>query len=155
MRNKNGFTPLESPSSDNEARRLNEVTPQLRISGWRHRRSLTGFTLLEILLTIILMVVGFSFLSQAASQGFFVGTENENVFVASRLAQEKLEMLRNTSYAGVANETKAAVSGFSAFQREVVVTTPQTNLKQVTVSVYWYSKANELNVSLVTYVSNL
>ncbi len=118
-------------------------------------RNKNGFTLLEVLLTIILMVVGFSFLSQAASQGFSVGTENENVFIASRLAQEKLEMLRNTSYASVANETKAVVSGFTAFQREVVVTTPQTDLKQVTVNVYWYSKANELNVSLVTYVSNL
>ena len=59
------------------------------------------------------------------------------------------------SYASIANETKAAVSGFPAFQREVVVTTPQANLKQAVVNVYWYSKASELNVSLVTYVSNL
>ncbi len=118
-------------------------------------RRKSGFTLLEILLTIILIVTAFSALSQAVSSGFFSASENENDLVAVHLAQEKMEELRNKSYSTVVNETKAVVSGFSAFQREVIVTTPQTNLKQVNVIVYWFSKASELNVNLVTYVSNI
>ena len=66
-----------------------------------------------------------------------------------------MESLKNTAYASVANEVKAAVSGFSAFQREVTVSTPVTNLKQITVTVYWYNKTNELSTSLVTYRSNI
>ncbi len=114
-----------------------------------------GFTLLEVLLTIILIVAAFAVLSQAVSSGFFSAAENENDLVAVHLAQEKMEELRNKSYSAVISETKAVVSGFSAFQREVIVTTPQTNLKQVNVIVYWFSKASELNVNLVTYVSNI
>jgi len=115
----------------------------------------SGFTLLEVLLTIILMVTGSVLLLQALATGLFAGGQNENDLVAINLAQEKMENLRNTAYASIANETKAVVPGFSAFQREVVVTTPQSNLKQVTVNVYWASKGSELSQGLVTYISDI
>jgi len=114
-----------------------------------------GFTLLEVLLTILLMVVGFVLLLQALATGLFAGGENENDLVAINLAQEKMESLRNTVYTSIANETKAVVSGFPAFQREAVVTTPQSGLKQVTINVYWSSKGAEISQSLVTYISDI
>lgn len=114
-----------------------------------------GFTLLEVLLTIILMVTGFIVLLQAVSIGLFAGGENETELVAVNLAQEKMEELRNKSYPDIANETKAVVSGFPAFQREVSVTALQSGLKQVNVTVYWFAKSDELNTSLVTYVSDI
>lgn len=117
----------------------------------RNRR---GFTLLELLLTFVLFTAGFLALSQALTLGLAVSGTNEDLLVGINLAQEKLEELRNKSYSSVASETKAAVSGFSAFQREVTVTTPQTNLKQVTVTVYWNHKSSEISTSLVTYVGN-
>lgn len=76
------------------------------------------------------------------------------MLVANNLAQEKMEEVRNKTYSSIANEAKAAVTGFPVFQREVVVTTPQSNLKQVHVNVYWFNKSSELSTSLVTYVSN-
>ena len=114
-----------------------------------------GFTLLETLLAVLLMSIGFVVLLQFLGTGLFAGSENENDLVALHLAQEKVEELRNKSYASVANETKAAVSGFPVFQREVVITTPVANLKQATINVYWNSKSNELHTTLVTYVSNI
>jgi prepilin-type N-terminal cleavage/methylation domain-containing protein len=114
-----------------------------------------GFTLFEVLLALILLTVATLALSDAFSNGFFVAASSENDLVALNLAKEKIESLRNMAYSGIANESKAAVSGFSAYQREVVVATPQTNLKQVTVNVYWYNKSAELSVGLVTYVSNI
>ena len=114
-----------------------------------------GFTLFEVLLTIFLLTFGLVALAEAVSVGLAAGGDQENQLVASQLAIEKMEDLRNKSYANVANETKAAVSGFSSFQREVAVTTPQANLKQATVTVYWYHKSDELNTSLVTYISNI
>lgn len=114
-----------------------------------------GFTLLEILLTILLVTGGFIVLLQAASIGLFAGGENQNELIAVNLAQEKMEDIRNTAYANIGNEAKAAVSGFPAFQREVVFTIPQTGLKLVTVNVYWFAKGSELSTSLVTYVSSI
>ena len=45
-------------------------------------------------------------------------------------------------------------SGFSRFSRQVTVTTPYTNLKQVVVAVYWTTVGGETSVSLQTYRSN-
>lgn len=114
-----------------------------------------GFTLFEVLLTMFLLTFGFLALSEAMSVGLFAGGDHESHLVANNLAVEKMEELKNKSYANIATEAKAAVSGFTHFQREVVVTLPQADLKQATVRVYWYNKSDELNTSLVTYFSNL
>jgi len=117
------------------------------------RRSHRGFALLELLLTILLLTSGLVALFEVMSLGLFAAGDNENSLVALDLAAEKMEEIRSEAYAGVADEAKAMVSGFPVFQRDVVVTTPQTSLKEVTVTVYWNTKSDELNVSLVTYVS--
>ncbi len=114
-----------------------------------------GFTLLEVLLAVVLFTTSFTVLAGAISVGLSAGGDNENSLVGASLASEKMEILKRTSYASIANETKAAVSGFSSFQREVVVTTPVANLKQTTVTVYWNHKAAEISYSLVTYFSNI
>ena len=114
-----------------------------------------GFTLLEVLLTILLVTGGFVVLLQALNTGLFVTSDNESELTALNLAQEKAEDIRNKTFANVVNEAKAAVSGFTNFQRDVVVTTPQSNLKQVTITVYWNSKSTEINYSVVTNVSNI
>lgn len=113
-----------------------------------------GFTLLEVLLAIIIITVGFTILLQAVSTGLFAGGDNENMLVAVNLAQEKMEELRNRDYSNVINETKNTVSGFSVFQREVVTSTIQTGLKQISVNVYWFVKSDELSLNLVSYVSD-
>ena len=114
-----------------------------------------GFTLLEVLLAVVLFTTSFTVIAGAISAGLSVGGDNENSLIGANLASEKMETLKRTSYAGIANETKAAVSGFSPFQREVVVTTPVANLKQATVTVYWNHKDAEISYSLVTYFSNI
>lgn len=114
-----------------------------------------GFTLLEVLLAVILFAASFTVLAQAVSTGLASGGDNESSLVAANLAAEKMELLKRTAYASIVNETKAAVSGFTSFSREVVVMTPVTDMKQATVTVYWYYKSAELSYSLVTYFSNL
>lgn len=114
-----------------------------------------GFTLLELLLTIILMAAGFIFLLQGATVGIFASGENESELIAASLAQEKLEEIRNKSFLNINNEAKALVAGYAPYQREVIVGAPLASLKQVSVKVYWVAKDDELNVTLVTYVSDI
>jgi len=118
-------------------------------------KKIKGFTLLEVLLALILFATSFSVLAQSVSVGLSAGGDNENSLIAANLAAEKMEILKRTSYASIANETKAAVPDFSSFQREVAVTTPVADLKQTTVTVYWNHKSAEINYSLVTYFSNI
>lgn len=119
------------------------------------RSRTSGFTLFEVLLTLFLITSGFVALSSAFSLGLFASGNSENLLVGTQLAQEKMEEIRNKTYANVVSESRAAVTGFTLFEREVVVTTPQTDLKQVSVNVYWFNKKDELNAQMVTYVSNI
>jgi len=119
-------------------------------------RSFTrGFTLIEVLIVIALFSTGAVALLQIFSMTLYGGAENENTIVTTALAQEKMEELRNKPYASVLAEARAQVPDYTFFDREVLVTTPISNLKQVTVNVYWKERSGDVKTSLVTYVSDI
>ncbi|KPK40936.1 MAG: hypothetical protein AMJ78_06655 [Omnitrophica WOR_2 bacterium SM23_29] len=121
----------------------------------KRAKFLTGFTLLEILVVIVLFSAGAVVLLQIFSIGLFGGLENENTLIATALVQDKLESIRNTPYNSIVDEDKAPVTDYPFFQREVKVTTPQANLKEVMVDIYWTERTGEMKISLVTYASNI
>ena len=112
-----------------------------------------GFTLLEVLIVIVLFGVGVIAVISLFSSGMAGALDSENTTIAVNLAQERMEEIRNLAYGSVVNEDKEAVDGFPVFQREVMVTEPETNLKEVTVKVYWTYKGGETEVPLVSYVA--
>ena len=114
-----------------------------------------GFSLLEVMLAILLFGTGLVFLLQIMNTGLFVGGQNEDTVIAANLIQEKIEESRNAAYSAIISEAKAVVTGFPAFNRQVDVTTPQTGLKQISVTVYWFAKNTETSTSMVTYVSDI
>lgn len=114
-----------------------------------------GFSLLEILLAILLLGIGLAVLLQVVSTGLFAGGVNEDEIVAVNLIQEKIEEDRNANFSSVVTEAKAAVPGFSAFSRQVDMTTPQTDLKQLVVTVYYTVGSSEISTSVTTYISNV
>lgn len=114
-----------------------------------------GFTLIELLIVIVLFSAGAVTLLEIFSVGLSGGGENENTLISTALAQDKMELIRNTSYGSIGAEAKAPVTGYPFFQREVLVTTPQANLKQITVNVFWAERSGEMKISLVTYASNI
>lgn len=105
-------------------------------------------------MTMLLVVFGFTALLQAVGVGLFAGSENENDLIAVHLAQEKVEDLRNTSYAGIVDGTEIPVTGFSVFDRTVTAAESPQGLKEVTVTVTWDTKAGQSQVVLVTYISD-
>lgn len=114
-----------------------------------------GFTLLELVLTILLLVGGVASATFIFSRGIFATSDSQILDQAVALTQEKMETLRGSTYASMASEPKAALSGWPGFSREVTVTQPQTNLKQVVVAVYWNTIDGELSTSLATYVTDV
>ena len=90
----------------------------------------------------------------ALSAGIFAVSDLENVKAALNLAQAKMEEVKGTAYAGILNQPKAGVPGFASFQQQVAVTTVQTDLKQVVVTVYWTAKGSETNIILTTLAAN-
>ena len=112
-----------------------------------------GFTLLEILIAVTLFSVGVIVIVWLFSSALVGTVDAENTTIAMNLAQRKMEEIENLAYADIADEAKAAVSGFSGFQRDVAVTAPETDLKQVIVTVYWTLSGNEISVPLQTYIS--
>ena len=126
----------------------------MRVKGAR------GFTLLELLLALSLFAAGTLAIVEVFQLAQAGSADGERVLVATYLAQRRLEELRNTAYGSLASESRASVSspsGFSQFDRQVTVTTPYTNLRQIVVTVYWDAPgpAGETNVSIQTYRSNI
>ena len=116
-----------------------------------------GLTLLEMMLALVVFAVGSVSAMELFHRAQLGSTDGEEVLIAVQLAQRRLEEIRNTAYSSLASESKASVSspsGFSQFSRQVTVTTPYTNLKQLVVTVSWTAPGGETNVALQTYRSN-
>ena len=112
-----------------------------------------GFTLLEVLIAVVLFIVGVIVIMGLFGTGFIASFNIEKDAVAVNLAQQELEETRNCAFGSIADEAKEDIPGFTGFQRELNQDTIETNLKQVTVIVYWTSKGEEISVSLTTYIT--
>jgi prepilin-type N-terminal cleavage/methylation domain-containing protein len=110
-----------------------------------------GFTLLEMLVTIVVLTVGVVSVLRMMSIGIFADTNTENSTIAFYLAQEKMEEIKDaSSYPNIDTfaSTRAALSGdFSDFDRAVTVS---GDPKQVNVIVYWSVKGQDQSVNLVS-----
>jgi prepilin-type N-terminal cleavage/methylation domain-containing protein len=116
----------------------------------------SGFSLLEVMLVILILVTVFVPLLQILSGTLVASGEAKGTGIALKIAQAKLEEEKNTAYVDVITEAKAAVAGNTAYQREVIVSTPQTNLKDVRVIVYWFTPdGSEISIEVSSLVTNL
>lgn len=111
-----------------------------------------GFTLLEVLITVVILVLGVTALYGALSNGMLASADIQNVDLAMNLAQAKMENLRNTAFAGIASSGPTADANFSNFSTTVTVT--GTDPKQIDVSVAWNVQGGSTSVSLTTLKAN-
>ena len=110
-----------------------------------------GFTLLEMLVTVVLLTVGITSILQMTSMAMFADTNLENVTVARYLAQESMEEIKGAaSYLDIdsfASSRSALTGDFADFEREITVS---GDPKQVNVTVYWDVKGQDQSIELVT-----
>lgn len=110
-----------------------------------------GFTLIEMLITIVLLTVGVTSVLHMFSMAMFADAQAEKAVIARYLAQEAVEEIKDAaSYADIDTfaSARSSLSGdFADFDREVTVS---GDPKQVDVTVYWSTKGQDQSVELVT-----
>ena len=122
-----------------------------------------GITLLEIILTIILLTCGTVPIILCISRGLMIDHVVEGQSVALVLAQQGMEKIENAANSGsgplsygsissLASVKTALASPFGSYSRAITIT--GTNPLTVTVTVYYGPKLNN-TVSLVTYLTNV
>lgn len=112
-----------------------------------------GFTLLEVLIATIILTVGIVALMWAFSSGIYAVGDIENVDSALNIAQAKMEQIKNTPFASLADSGPTADSNFPNFNLAVNVAEGQ-NPMQVDVTVAWQVKGGQTSITLTTLVAN-
>ena len=129
-----------------------------------------GFTLIEVLIAIILIVSGLVVLMQVMSVAIFADSTLEYRLTALNLANEKLEELKDDGYSHANLDpasspfTEASISGFDFVdQRQWTVdyvdanlstSVSDTGLKDVTVEVQWTQKGGTQYVAVETLIGD-
>jgi prepilin-type N-terminal cleavage/methylation domain-containing protein len=113
----------------------------------------SGFTLIEILISLVLLSVGIISITQAFSVGISASGDSENVVTALNIAQKKMESIKNTVFANISSSAVTADPIFSGFNASVNAATGQ-NPMQVDVTVSWRAKAGSSSITLTTLVAN-
>lgn len=110
-----------------------------------------AFTLLEVLITIVVLTFGISTILRMFSVGIFADANTENMTIALNLAQEEMEEIKDaSSYANIDSfaAVRANLGGaFADFDRAVTVS---GDPKQVNVIVYWSVKGVDQSIDLVS-----
>ena len=115
-----------------------------------------GFTLIEIMITLVIISIGLMALS-----GLQVNAIRGNVFskrltTAVSIGEEKLEQIKNTSYANIQSESSTQINKSNMnFTRQVTVinNTNPANTKSVKVTVTWTQGSKSYAVPISTLLS--
>ena len=118
-----------------------------------------GFTLLEVLVAMVILAVGLLGMT-SLSVGIIKGNElSKEVSSATTCAREKMEDVERLGYAGTPTTNGTVTEAYNSItqyldcKRETVtaVDTPATDMKTVTVTVYWDSDSHQ--VELKTFLA--
>ena len=117
------------------------------------KRSVWGFTLIEIMIALVIFVLGVIAIARAFSAGLFAETDAFNTAIALYIAQARLEEIKDTAFAGIADSGPAADLVFTDFS--VTVDADEgDNPMEVDVLVNWDTAGGEAGISLTTMVAD-
>jgi type II secretory pathway pseudopilin PulG len=131
----------------------------------QHSAPNSGFTLVEAVVAISILIIGILAIMQLFPQGMRVGRISKQMSVANNLAQAKMEeeLAKHYDDIGVGIiEPKAKVdsnpsSQFYIYERQTEVdlvdadlndSSQNIGLKKITVSIWWQEKEQEKNITL-------
>jgi Tfp pilus assembly protein PilV len=110
-----------------------------------------SFTLLEIIITTLILTLGVIGISRALSTGLFAYKDFENVNLALSIAQTKMEELKNTSFENLSDSGPISDENFPDFKVKVDIEEGKNPCK-VIVEVSWGSP--EEKITLTTLIAD-
>lgn len=120
-------------------------------------KSLTGFTLIEVLCSVFILGLALVSILAAFSMGAKASAFTEEKLIAYTLLEEKMEELEASEFSELADEARAEVLGFSGYDIAVAVTDvgSNTDLKEVQVTIYWTGPfGQEISETFTTLIAN-
>lgn len=136
-----------------------------RSAVWRGPAGTGGFTLIEVMIALFILVVALLGLISTTVIVVKANSFSKTMTTATTLAKDRLEQLKNASYTALAGGTDYATanstvqtspSASSMFTRTWTVTadgTPATGMKTIQVTVQWNWQNASHNVDLRTIVA--
>lgn len=118
--------------------------------------SISGFTLIEIVLALLILGVGVVGVLTLFPVGFEAAGRSINITVATFLAQGLVEDARVAGYDGVLDSARERFSTpYDNFEYQITVTSDidGLDLKQVDAEVFWPAgESNQKHILLTTYI---
>jgi type IV pilus assembly protein PilV len=115
-----------------------------------------GFTLIEIMITLVILSIGLTALAGLQVSAIKGNTFSKRMTAAVSIANEKLEQMKDTDYANILSESSTQITRSNMrFTRQVTVTnnSPLANTKTVNVTVTWSDGSNSHSVPITTIIS--
>ena len=140
---------------------------------WRAHRLMTlhyrhqqhGFTLIEMLIALVVLSIGMLGTSRLTVSTVSVHTATERLAKASALLQDSLERIKKSGYGstnpGTVTDSYGSMSSYSTYGgttfnystynrvTSIAANTPATNMKTVTVTVFWQNDQQALSASTI------
>jgi prepilin-type N-terminal cleavage/methylation domain-containing protein len=117
-----------------------------------------GFTLVEILVTIVVVAVALMALLSVFIYGFNLLSRMKQTAIATQCAQEELENIRNLTYdeilalgASFTNDSLTLLESSSGVR--TIEASVGDDIKKLTISVFWTYRGQSMRKDIVTYIT--
>ena len=117
-----------------------------------------GFTLIEVLVTIVVVAVALMALLSVFIYGFNLLSRMKQTAIATQCAQEELENIRNLTFdeiialgASFTNDSLTLLENSSGVR--TIEDSVGVDIKKLTISVFWIYRGQNMRKDIVTYIT--
>lgn len=114
-----------------------------------------GFTLLEVIVAMVVVVVGLILISQAFSIGLRAVRVSDKATIARFLAEQKIAELETQAFSTLQSTNGDFGTNYPGFTwQEEVTSTDLDNLKQVTLTISWTEDNTTRTLPITKLIAN-
>ena len=126
--------------------------------GVKRREKKAGFTLVEVLITILLFTVVLTAILSCFIQGFDILMRMKQMTIATQSIQKEVELIRNMHYNDILTMDNSFTNdNFSYLENSSGIINLEDSvgdeIKKLTVSVAWTYRGRQMRKEVVTYVT--
>ncbi|NIM90975.1 MAG: prepilin-type N-terminal cleavage/methylation domain-containing protein [Candidatus Aminicenantes bacterium] len=124
----------------------------------KRKRKEEGFTLVEVLVTIVVVAVALMALLSVFIYGFNLLSRMKQTAIATQCAQEELENIRNLTFDEIlalgpsfTNDSLTLLENSSGVR--TIEDSVGADIKKLTISVFWTYRGQSMRKDIVTYIT--